>query len=109
MKQDLLSDVSQLSTVKPAFFNKFCRIAEYCIGDYVLESKLSDEDLTEIDIGIGKLNLLITDGSLEYQFVPSMRLERLIINAFQNEESILTEKIEDGLEDRLLSAYKELF
>lgn len=109
MKKNLLEDVAKLSSVKSSLLRKFVRIANYCISDYILESKLSDEDLTEIDLGIGKLKLLIVDETLEYKFIPSAKLEKMIIDAYQNEECELSEKIEDGLEFRLLSAYKELF
>ena len=109
MEKNLLEDVAKLSNIKSSIIKKFARVAEYCISDYVLESKIEDEDLTEIDVGIGKLTLLVDDDSLSYKFVPSTRLEKMIVDAYQKEESILTEKVEEGLENRLLSAYKELF
>lgn len=109
MEQNLIADLSQLSVVKPSILNRFCKLADKCISDYVLEAKLSDEDTISIDIGIGKLDLVIEDSELNYYFTPSKKLENMIIEVYQNEESILTKSIEEGLEERLLSAYKELF
>ena len=109
MEKNLIEDVAKLSSVKSSLLKKFSRLSEYCISDYVLESKLEDEDLTEIDIGIGKLKLLITDDELRYSFTPSQRLEKMMIDSYQNEKHVLEQKVEEGLENRLLSAYKELF
>ena len=108
MEKNLIEDVSKLFNLKSSLLKKFVRVADYCISDYVLEAKLSDEDVTEINIGIGQLKLLITDDSLSYQFVPSKKLETMIIDAYQNEKSEMTEVLEGDIENRLLSAYKEL-
>ena len=109
MEQNLIVDLSQLSVIKPSILNRFCKIAEQCISDYVLEAKLNDEDVISIDIGIGKLDLVIDNSELKYYFIPSKRLENFIVEAYQNDESVLNKSIEEGLENRLLSAYKELF
>lgn len=108
MENNLIEDLAKLFNIKPSLLKKFSRAADYCIGDYILESKLNDEDLTNIDIGIGILKLIVVDDSLTYKFIPSKKLETIIIDAYQKEKSEMTKVLEDNLENRLLSAYKEL-
>ena len=63
-------------------------MADYCISDYILESKLNDEDVTDINIGIGELKLVVVDDSLTYQFIPSKKLETMIVDAYQKEITV---------------------
>ena len=108
MEKNLLEDVSQLANIKSSLLKKLSNVADYCISDYILEAKLSDEDVTEVNLGIGKLKLLVTNDELCFQFTPSKKLETMIIDAYNKEKSEMTLALEDNLESRLLSAYKEL-
>lgn len=108
MEKNLIEDLAKLFNIKPSLLKRLIRAADYCISDYVLESKLQDTDVTDINIGIGKLKLIIIEDNLTYQFIPSKKLETAIIDAYQKEVSGMTSVLEEGLEDRLLSAYKEL-
>lgn len=108
MEKNLIEDLSKLFSIKPSLLKKLAKVADYCISDYILESKLNDEDVTDINIGIGELKLVVVDDSLTYQFIPSKKLETMIVDAYQKEKSEMTIALEDGLESRLLSAYKEL-
>ena len=109
MKVDLLSDISTLSLIKPSIISKLETIAESCLCDYLVEASLSDEDLVEIDIGIGTLSILTVNNELQYQFKPSSRLEKRFVTSFVDQKSPIVIQVEEGLENRLLSAYKELF
>lgn len=109
MKVELLSDISTVSLIKPATLSKLENIAESCLCDYLVEASLQDEDLVEINIGIGTLSILTVDNELQYQFRPSQSLEKKFVSSYTSCESPIVLKSEEGLEARLLSAYKELF
>lgn len=109
MKQKLLSDISSLTNIKYSIINKLKEISEECICDYVLEAILKNDDLIEIDIGIGKISILVLEDGVEYSFRPSSSLEKSISKTILDDENILVDKVEKGLSNRLLSTYKELF
>ena len=109
MEQDLIKDVAELAVTKKLFLDKLINIADYCISDYILEAKLSDEDMISIDIGIGVLQILITSREVQYNFIPSTKLEKSIIETYQTENSVLSETISESLVSRMLTTYKELF
>lgn len=89
--------------------NKFKEISEDCICDYVLDARIKEDDLLEVDIGIGKISMLILEDGIEYMFKPSSSLEKSISKSILNNKSVLLEDVEKGLSNRLLSTYKELF
>lgn len=109
MKHKLLNDISTIYSIRASILNKLTELAELCICDYLVEAKLLDDDLLEINIGIGKILILILEDSLEYQFIPSSRLEQLICDSIIKLKSPLVSKSEQGLEEKLVSTYKELF
>lgn len=109
MKRNLITDLSALSLIRMSILDKLIELSELCICDYIIESKIKDTDFIEINIGIGKLSILRSDESIEYRFIPSNKLEKLIIANIDSNKSLLTEKSEVGLENKLLTTYKELF
>ena len=109
MEQNLINDIAELAVTKKSFLDKLVNIADYCISDYILEAKLKDEDVISIDIGIGTLNILVTSREVQYDFVPSNKLEKTIVETYQTEQSVLKEAVSEALVSRMLTTYKELF
>jgi len=109
MNQNLINDVSELTCLKRYFLDKLINTANYCISDYILEAKLKDEDLVSIDLGIGTLNIIITNNEIEYNFVPSNKLEKSIVETYQTEQCPMREVVSEALVNRMVSTYKEIF
>lgn len=109
MKYKLLLDLSSVSSIRISLLNKLSELAETFICDYILEARLKDEDFIEINIGFGKIIILLSSDSIEYRFIPSSKLENSIIKTISSNKSPLEENLEVGLEDKLISTYKELF
>lgn len=109
MKYKLLEDIANIYSIKLSLLNKLSDLVETCICDYLLEAKLQDNELVEINIGFGKILILITSNSIEYQFIPSTRLEKSTIKTLNTGKSPLEHELENGLEKKLISTYKELF
>ena len=108
MSYDLLKNVSALTLIKPSILNSIINVTEDCISDYALDIYESDNDIMEIDIGIGTLYINIVEDELTYKFVPSKRLEKKIINTVNSGESYLAIDIESKLNSKLFNTYKEL-
>ena len=109
MKQKLMWDLSNMTSIKPSVLDKLVNITEFCICDYLIDAKLSDNDIVEVDIGIGKLLLGISQNSVEYKFIPSGGFEKLVVDSLLTMKSPIMTKLEDGIESKLMSSYKELF
>lgn len=108
MQQNLIRDISALTAVSNKTLNKIVDVAELCFCDYINELDITNEDVVNIDIGIGTLSLLLMDDSMQYQFTPSYRLEQQLINTIENKISPLVNSAQSNLEHKLRTTYKEL-
>lgn len=108
MKRYLLKDISPLTNIKDKIINKMSNISELCICDYINELDMIDEDVLNIDIGIGIISMLIVDDEIQYSFSPSESLEKMIIKTIEDKESPLVNKLEVNLENKINSTYKDI-
>ena len=107
--ENLIKDISILSTIPQDSLEKITNYANYCICDYVVELlDNSDDDTIVIDIGIGSLSLILEDNAVRYRFVPSKTLEDNIVKTIIEEENPLVAKLEKNLSKRITAIYKEL-
>lgn len=105
---DLVQDVANLTSVPKEKLDKFVDKAEYAILDALDEAtKTGKDDIIELDIGIGTLQLINKD-VLEYRFVPSRHLEKAIVNYFETYTNPLENTLEKTLSERILKVYKEI-
>ena len=58
---NLIDDISVLTNVSEKTLNKLVSVANYSIGHAIHESQCTHSDLTEIDIGIGVLQLKLDE------------------------------------------------
>ena len=108
MKYNLIDDLSSLSLIKPSILNKLVDISQTCLCDYVDNLSILEESSIEIDIGIGTLNISVEDDSIKYQFKPSKKLEKNLVQTVVNGDNPLIYKIEKKLNKKILNTYKEL-
>ena len=104
----LLHDISTLSCIPQLTLENICKLAEKSIADAVLETLLSKEDISSIDIGIGILNIKIEENSIKYKFIPSKKLDSIINYSITNKVSPIVASLDDSLNKRIKSTYKEL-
>lgn len=109
MERDLLKDAAVLTTLGPQLMGKISETFEYCISDYVGDARQEDSDLLEIDLGFGKLILLLLEDSIRYKFEPTKSLEKKIVAAYNGEESPIYSHLGKRLLKRLETAYKDIF
>lgn len=72
---NLMSDVSRLSNIPVATLSKIQDLEKILIAQYISESILADQSITEIDTGLGKLLIQISDFDIKYKFIPSKALD----------------------------------
>lgn len=108
MQQNLIRDISALTAVSNKTLNKIVDVAELCFCDYINELDITNEDVVNIDIGIGTLSLLLVNDSMQYQFTPSYQLEQQLINTIESKTSPLVNSAQSNLEHKLRTTYKEL-
>lgn len=108
MKHSLVTDLQTLTQLNMSLFSKLISLSELIICDDMNELDMSSEDVLELDIGIGKLCFLISEDSLQYQFIPSKSLENNLIRTLETKINPLVQTTETSLENKILKTYKEL-
>ncbi len=105
---NVIEDISTLTTIKSDYLNSLVKKSEWCICSYVEETLLKKENITKIDIGIGYLSILIEDNTIKYKFIPSEKLEDAIRKTIIDDKNPLKLKLEKVLVDKITNVYKEL-
>lgn len=108
MTYDLITDMSLLTTIPESTLKKLAEKAKYIICHDVEESCLSENDVTDINIGIGTIKIKNTEEGVKYRFVPSSNLETSIMDTIACGKSPLEIAVEDAIVERLNKARKEL-
>ena len=106
---DVISDMSNLTTLPISLLQQLSDKIEFIILHSVYESLICHENITEIDLGIGRLNILQEKDSIRYKFIPSKELEQNIIKTVKEKQSPLTTTVENTLQKKIIDVYKELF
>ena len=66
---NLIKDLSILTTIPEDTLTKLVDKCNWCICEYVNELQIDtkrEDNIVEIDLGIGKLSILISDNQLKY-------------------------------------------
>ena len=108
MQQNLISDLTAITAVPTKLLNKFVYVSELCICDYMNELDMTDDDVLNLDIGIGIISFLVVDDTIQYSFAPSKKLEEKIITTIEEKSAPLIDRLENNLENKLIATYKEL-
>lgn len=108
MANNVLNDLSIITTIPQATLVKLMDKLNWCICNSVEESILKSETITEIDLGLGKLILSVENNFLEYKFIPSIKLESNIIKTIKEKKNPLIHQLESSLADRIVNTYKDM-
>lgn len=108
-KTNLTTDLGILSGVAVTNLDKLALLSNDIISHAVLEAKLNNEPVAEIDLGIGILYILISEEELKYKFIPSTTLQFAVKQTLTKNKSRLTETVDATLSRRIMNTYKDLF
>lgn len=105
---NIVEDISTLSNVSEKTLEKFIDIGDCCICHSILEEIQNKNDIVQIDIGIGELTIKIECSQIKYKFVPSKKLEKMIVTTVTTNESPIVSNIDKNLQEKIDRTYKEL-
>lgn len=105
---NLIEDISKLTTIPVNVLEKLNTKAIWCICDSFQESVLNNEDITTINIGIGTLIISETDETIKYKFIPNQTLEDAVIQTSLNKKSPLELTLEKTLANKVVKTYKDI-
>lgn len=105
----LVEDISKITTIPEEEIQLVLDCIQDCICYDIQEKIKNKEDYIDVDIGIGQLNLNISEDMIEYKFIPSSKLEDDIKYTLDNNQCPLINKIEKIIRTKILGAYKEFF
>lgn len=108
MNKNLISDLAILTTIPESNLKKLCNLSKDIISHDVLECIKNNEQICEVDIGIGNLLINLQEESLSFKFIPSKSLQDCLLETIQSKESSLTKNVEKILTDKIIFAYKNL-
>ena len=102
----LIEDLSLLTTIPINSLNKLVNKSLWCICDCIDEATLSNQNIIDIDIGIGTISILLENDSVQYRFVPSKKLETSVKSTIVDGKNPLIEIAEDKLTKGMLEIHK---
>lgn len=105
---NLIEDISKLTTIPDNVLNKLVSKSFYCISDIIEDAILENKKVVEIEIGIGTLYLELNSDNVRYKFIPNKELESAVKNTIINKRNLLQDTLELILVNRVTDTYKEL-
>ena len=105
----IIDDLQKLTNIPKSSLEQLVDKVNYIISHAVFESMKSKENFTEIDVGIGFINILHEGDCIKYKFIPSSTLEKRICSTIRSDESPLIDKVESTLQQKVMNVYKTLF
>ena len=106
MTKKLTTDLSKLSNLNEEYLDKLFSLCTDSIASSVYESILNNDNVTEIDIGFGRLIVRNDLSKIKIKFIPSNDLELELKNINKGNEPSLKHKLEKAVSAKLIDMYK---
>ena len=106
--ESLINDLATITTIPVNSLQRLNEKEIYLICNYVEESALKKDSITEITIGIGNLIIEVDGNFINYKFTPSPKFEKNLISTIINKKNPLTNILEESLANRILNIYKDM-
>ena len=104
----IIEDLSKITTIPETALTKLAEKAVWCICDSFEESILENLEVTEIDLGVGCLQISNCDENIVYRFIPSEILEKSLIDISLNNKNPLQLTLEKTLANKIINTYKDI-
>lgn len=106
-----IKDLSDITSIPYTLLCKLVNNLEDIICHDVKESlqESGTNSITEVNIGIGKLFIYITEEEVTYRFIPSFSFENKLVNMINNNEDPMITELEESLKEKIVNRYKDLF
>ena len=106
--ENLVSDLSTLTTIPKESLLELSQKILYCISDAVNESVCDNEEVTEIKTSLGSLYIKHTETEVKYRFVPSDLLATTVNKAIHEKLNLLEDSAKSSLVSKIENTYKDL-
>jgi hypothetical protein len=106
---NIVSDTAVLTTIPEKTIKKIMDKMVYAIAEAVVEARITNQSVIELNIGLGTLFIKLEDDSIQYKFVPGEKLEESVKNSFINQQNLLEDVLDASLVNKLTNIYKDLF
>ena len=104
----MIEDTAILTNVPEYVLKRFIPICNNIICHSIYESQVQGKPQTNIDLGIGELQIFISNDSIRYKFIPSNILEKTITTTVCNKVSPIAVQLDNNLKEKIDKSYKEL-
>ena len=111
MMKNIVTDLALLTTIPDKTLAKFFKKMIFSICQAVEEDILDEKnltDITELDIGIGKLYIKHVGADIKYKFEPSELLEKALLSTVVNKKNYLEKFLDRSLNKKFVEVYKDL-
>lgn len=108
MTKNIKSDLSTLYNIPVEVSDKLSSAIAYLIGDTVYQSLLSNEPISEIDLGFGKLIIKTELKDVKMKFIPTEELEADLKSIANGGKPSISKRVEKSLVTKLTEMYKEI-
>ena len=108
---NIVNDLSILTTIPDKTLIKFFKKMVFCICEAVKEDLVDEnnpKEITELDIGIGKLYVKVVGTEVKYKFEPSEYLQKAMLATTTNKENPLPDFLDESLGRKFVDLYKEI-
>lgn len=105
---NLIKDTAQITDIPIQCLDKFTELQEKEICHYILGAKNGHKKEVSIDIGIGNIELKLSEDEIMYKFSPSESLAELIKKSITKKESPIIEELSDRIITLFKNTYKDL-
>lgn len=108
---NIIDDIATLTTIPDKALEKFFRKMIFCICEAVQENIIDEnniKDITELDIGIGKLYIKHIGTDIKYRFQPNELFETAMLSTVTNKQNPLKDFLDKALSKKFTEVYKDL-
>lgn len=105
---DIIKDLSTLTTIPEKALNKLGQKIIYCVCEAIQEDLIQENDITELDLGIGILYIKQDGNQAKYKFVPSDNFNKSVVNTYAKKLNLLEDILNISLTKQFIEVYKDL-
>lgn len=108
MSRKIRSDLSTLYNIPENVISKLDDCTASLIGDTVYQNRITNNDISEIDIGYGTLVFRVDVADIKVKFIPSDSLQKDLKNIANGGKPRIVSRVEKTLIAKLNELYKEI-
>ena len=105
---DIIKDIQKLTTIPETTLSRVIEVVKDSICSDALEASNNGQQVCNVDIGIGNLQLLFSDDCIRYKFTPCLSFENKMKETMISGEDPLEKRLENCVVDKFIGAYKEM-